>query len=255
MISSFNKAIKSPLMVGACITTLVTVAGTFYVILQPRFNPSAPTSARSTTVAMAMAPNCRTIVNDPQPPLNVRSSPAERANNVVGQVKNGEVLTVTGDHEGWFQVTSPLSGWVDQALTKTTCGNPGQVDSPDPQPVRSDPPASPQTDQGDRILLKAVALYQAGDLSQAIALAKTIPSSSSAHSKAQKALKTMPTQWKQAQSLYNKAEKALRQSKWEVVLKLVDEFPDIRFWREKLAPLVKKAIYLRQTALPPSTPK
>jgi uncharacterized protein YgiM (DUF1202 family) len=243
MVSRVNGVLKSPLGIGVCITAVVTVAGTIYAVLSPR---SDSVSIQSTAIATATKPDCRTLVNDPQPPLNIRSSPVELKDNVVGQVKNGEMLTVVGGNETWFQVSSPVQGWVDQSLTKTVCGTAAQMDGSKSQIDR--PIALVQKDQGDRILTSAISVYQAGDLQGAIALVKTIPSSSSAYPKAQVKLKEMPSEWKQAQLLYNTAEKALKQSQWEVVLKLVDEFPDIRFWREKLAPLVKKAIQLRHTA-------
>jgi uncharacterized protein YgiM (DUF1202 family) len=238
-----NGVLKSPLAVGICITAVVTIAGTIYAVLNPRSDSS---TLQSTAIATATRSDCQTIVNDPQPPLNIRSSPAELKDNVVGQVKNGEMLTVVGGNESWFQVSSPTSGWVDQSLTKTVCGTAAQVKDTKSQTAQSK--TLMQKDQGDRILASAVSVYQAGDLQGAIALAKTISSDSAAYSKAQAKLKEMPSEWKLAQSLYNTAEKALKQSKWEVVLKLVPQFPDIRFWREKLAPLVKKAIQLRHTA-------
>ncbi|MGV0026119.1 hypothetical protein [Phormidesmis priestleyi] len=243
MVSRVSGVLKSPLAVGVCITAIVTVAGTIYVILSPQ---SDSASIQSTAIATATKPDCRTLVNDPQPPLNIRSSPAELKDNVVGQVKNGETLTVIGGNESWFQVSLPVQGWVDQSLTKTVCGTAAQIDDAKSQIAQSK--ELMQKDQGDRILASAISVYQAGDLQGAIALVRTIPSSSAAYPKAQAKLKEMPSEWKQAQSLYNTAEKALKQSQWEVVLKLVDEFPDIRFWREKLAPLVKKAIQLRHTA-------
>ncbi|KAM3092960.1 SH3 domain-containing protein [Phormidesmis sp. 146-35] len=243
MVSRVNGVLKSPLAVGVCITAIVTVAGTIYAVLSPRSDSS---TLQSTAIATATKPDCQTIVNDPHPPLNIRSSPVELKGNVVGQVKNGETLAVVGGNESWFEVSSPVRGWVDQSLTKTVCGTTAQVGDAKAEIARSKE-LVPQ-DQGDRLLASAISVYQAGDLQGAIALVKTIPSSSVAYPKAQAKLKEMPSEWKQAQLLYNTAEKALKQSKWEVVLKLVDEFPDIRFWREKLAPLVKKAIELRHTA-------
>ncbi|NJR50314.1 MAG: SH3 domain-containing protein [Leptolyngbyaceae cyanobacterium CSU_1_3] len=248
MVSKVN-GVWNPLIVGACITAVVTVAGTFYAVLNPRSDGSR-SSVQSTAIATATNPHCRTIVNDPQPPLNVRSEPAELTNNVVGQVKNGEMLTVRGGNEAWFEVSSPVQGWVDQALTKTVCGSAEQINEERSKAAQI--AAKPIEDQGDRILASAIAIYQAGDLPGAIALAKTIPSSSSAYPKAQARLKTMPSDWKHAQSLYAKAEKALKQSQWEIVLKIVDNFPDIRFWRERLAPLVKEAIQLRHAMQSPS---
>lgn len=60
-------------------------------------------------------------VDDPEPPLNVRSSPTTTAPNVVGQVPNGTYLTVTQDQDGWLQVTDPVAGWVAKSRTQSGC--------------------------------------------------------------------------------------------------------------------------------------
>ncbi|MDX2232355.1 MAG: SH3 domain-containing protein [Leptolyngbyaceae cyanobacterium bins.349] len=61
-------------------------------------------------------------VDDPESPLNVRSSPTTaNTNNIVGQVQNGTFLTVTKVQNGWLQITEPLQGWVAQSRTRNGC--------------------------------------------------------------------------------------------------------------------------------------
>ena len=61
------------------------------------------------------------LVKDPQPPLNVRSAPTTAGDNVVGQLKNDTLLTIADDQNGWFQVKSPLKGWVSKQKTVYSC--------------------------------------------------------------------------------------------------------------------------------------
>ncbi len=42
------------------------------------------------------------IIADPNPPLNVRSSPRVASNNIVGQLQNGTRVSVVGEQNGWF---------------------------------------------------------------------------------------------------------------------------------------------------------
>jgi hypothetical protein len=61
------------------------------------------------------------IVNDPKPPLNVRSAPTTDGDNVVGQLKNGTLVTIADDQNGWLQIKSPLKGWVSEQQTVHSC--------------------------------------------------------------------------------------------------------------------------------------
>jgi uncharacterized protein YgiM (DUF1202 family) len=61
------------------------------------------------------------IVADPNPPLNVRSSPDTEANNVVGTLENGQFVTVIQEQEGWLELTVPVKGWVAKDRTHTSC--------------------------------------------------------------------------------------------------------------------------------------
>ncbi|XHX76658.1 MAG: SH3 domain-containing protein [Stenomitos frigidus ULC029] len=61
------------------------------------------------------------VVNDPKPPLNVRSTPSTASDNVVGQLKNGTFVTVAGDENGWLQIKTPMKGWVSKQQTVSGC--------------------------------------------------------------------------------------------------------------------------------------
>lgn len=61
-------------------------------------------------------------VADPNPPLNVRSTPNTTSDdNIVGQLKNGTFVTVRGEQEGWFQISTPVKGWISMANTDQGC--------------------------------------------------------------------------------------------------------------------------------------
>lgn len=229
--------LKSPLMVGACITATVTLAGTLYAMTNPRSMVKRAESAQT-----VQATRCKTVVFDAKPPLNVRNMPVERSGNVVASLNNGEILTVVAEHEGWLQISAPAAGWVYQNLTRETCKN----DLPAATLTRkrtTDPTlAMLPNDEGSRLYREAVSQFQAGNLTGALALAKAVSADSPAYPQAQIALKTMPQTWDQAESKYTTAREAAQQSRWSDILQIVAEYPDIRFWREKLTPIVKKAI-------------
>ncbi|MCY7324164.1 MAG: SH3 domain-containing protein [Phormidesmis sp. CAN_BIN36] len=238
-----NQILKSPLGVGTCITATIVVVGIGCVFLKPQPNPSTASqslseTAQSSADLLAAFKGCLTIVSDPQPPLNVRAAPTDRFNNIVGNVEDGNPVTVIGKQRGWLQISAPVPGWVDQSLTKTICDQAEQAEL-----AKS---AAMKTDVGNRVLAEAIEAYQSGDLTSAIKLMKTIPEDSSVYAQAQVSLKTMPNQWKRAESLYGNAQTALKENRAADVLRLVGEVPDIRYWRQKFAPLVKQAIYYQQ---------
>ncbi len=226
-----NQILKSPLGVGAWVTAMITVMGTGYVVLKPQ---PLPQTAQLASDSLSNFKGCLTIVNDPQPPLNVRAAPTDRFNNIVGGVQDGDPITVIGQQRGWLQVSAPVPGWVDKSLTRTICDQAEQAEL-----ARS---VALKTDVGHQVLADAIEDYQSGDLNLAIKLVKTIPEDSSVYAQAQAALRTMPNQWKRAEELYQKAQTALKENRAADVLKLVEEIPDIRYWREKFTPLVKQAI-------------
>ncbi|MGV0026118.1 SH3 domain-containing protein [Phormidesmis priestleyi] len=61
-------------------------------------------------------------VSDPNPPLNVRSTPNTTSDdNVVGQLKNDTFVTIIGEQEGWFRVSTPVKGWISIKNTESGC--------------------------------------------------------------------------------------------------------------------------------------
>lgn len=60
-------------------------------------------------------------VNDPNPPLNVRSSPQVQSNNVVSSLKNGTYVSVISEKAGWFQIQTPTKGWISKTRTQYGC--------------------------------------------------------------------------------------------------------------------------------------
>jgi Bacterial SH3 domain len=65
---------------------------------------------------------CVTVSDDPNPPTNVRSTPAIQANRV-GTLQNGQLLEVVNYREGWLELSRPVKGWVALNLTKVGCGD------------------------------------------------------------------------------------------------------------------------------------
>lgn len=61
------------------------------------------------------------IAADPNPPLNVRSSPRVASNNIVGRLQNGTRVSVIAEQNGWFQINNPIQGWVAKNRTQSSC--------------------------------------------------------------------------------------------------------------------------------------
>jgi|GEM_PF-2331700 len=80
----------------------------------------------STPDIIPLPANCQVTVNDPNPPLNVRSSPETAPNNIVTTVDNGVQLSVLGSQAGWLKIKAPASGWVSENLTQRVCQQPAQ---------------------------------------------------------------------------------------------------------------------------------
>lgn len=58
-------------------------------------------------------------VDDPNPPLNVRSIPST-AGTIVGQLRNGLMVSVTAEQEGWLKISEP-AGWISKQRTQSGC--------------------------------------------------------------------------------------------------------------------------------------
>lgn len=179
------------------------------------------------------AGDCKTIVRDPNPPVNIRSSPIVAPDNIVNTLSNGSQIIVVDEkmfngNEQWLRISAPYPGWVSKKLTVTSCVPTAQ--------------GSPMGDGGAEVLAQAREQYQAGQLVAAIALAQTIPEQSLTHDAAKAAILRWQTDWKIAEATFDEAQQALNQGRWQDVVVKVQNFPDNRFWRDKLTPLVRKAM-------------
>ncbi|HIK31469.1 MAG TPA: SH3 domain-containing protein [Oscillatoriales cyanobacterium M59_W2019_021] len=87
-------------------------------------SPAATTPPNSLKAATIETLSCEITmarVNDPDGPLNVRSQPDTTANNVVGTLENGTMVTVASEQNGWLQITNPVAGWISQSRTESSC--------------------------------------------------------------------------------------------------------------------------------------
>lgn len=218
---------KTSLLIGLSAIAGMSIGGTAYWAQQMRSPQAAVSPDFVTTQTTTPNQRCLTLVADSAPPLNVRSSPDLAPDNVVGRLKNGTSLVVIATEGEWLQIQAPTAGWVYKSRTYTHC-------------VPTEPNADSAADSST--LTAANEQYQAGNLEVAIALAQSIPNSSPSYEAAQAAMVEWQQDWQLAATQFNTAQEALHQGKWQEVLNQVNGFPDIRFWREKLTPVVKAAI-------------
>ena len=264
---SLRLAFQSPLTVGTYLTIAVTALGVSYAALT--YKPSQSSNlktgpAKVSILELTKSGNCQTLVTDPNPPLNIRSSPVRAKDNVVGNLKNGTLVTVINENQGWVQISQPLRGWIYENLTVTTCTsgpnktseNPeaGVIASPIATHANGSSPAievsaltpdeatRPVLMSGDALVTAAQQQFHGGDLQGAIHNLLQVSAEDSSHTEARSLLKTMPEQWQSAAKTYHKAEVAIQHRHFQTVLALVPEMPDIRYWRARLTPLVKLAI-------------
>ncbi|BAB75431.1 protein serine-threonine kinase [Nostoc sp. PCC 7120 = FACHB-418] len=101
----------------------------------------------------------------------------------------------------------------------------------------SNSPANTETE----LLYKATQEYQDGDLQQAIALAKLIPSHSNVYPDAQATIDEWQQQWQTAAKQYSLAEQALLENRWSDVFVAASEVPNISYWQSKVKDVVQKA--------------
>ncbi len=95
--------------------------------------------------------------------------------------------------------------------------------------------------QETEALYKATEEYQAGDLSGALALVKSIPSTSHMYPEAQATIEEWQNQWQIAAHQYQVAEKAFHENRWSDVLHAAPQVPDILYWQSKTDTLVEQA--------------
>ncbi|MBN3959588.1 serine/threonine-protein kinase [Nostoc sp. NMS8] len=98
-------------------------------------------------------------------------------------------------------------------------------------------PAYSETDT----LYKAKKEYQAGDLEEAIALAKSIPSHSNVYPEAQATIEEWQEQWQVAAQQYEIAQIAFHESRWSDALHAAAKVPNILYWQSKTDKIVQKA--------------
>lgn len=60
-------------------------------------------------------------VNDPESPLNVRSSPDTSQDNVVGTLDDGTFVDVAQESDGWLEITNPVAGWISSSRADYSC--------------------------------------------------------------------------------------------------------------------------------------
>ncbi|MEH1777829.1 MAG: serine/threonine-protein kinase [Nostoc sp.] len=97
-------------------------------------------------------------------------------------------------------------------------------------------PAYSETDT----LYKAKKEYQAGDLEEAIALAKSIPSHSNVYPEAQATIEEWQEEWQVAAQQYEIAQIAFHESRWSDALHAAAKVPNILYWQSKTDKLVQK---------------
>jgi uncharacterized protein YgiM (DUF1202 family) len=87
-------------------------------------SPQATASSNPPNSAEIETLSCKITmarVNDPDGSVNVRSKPDTSANNIVGQLQNGTMVTVASEANEWFQITNPMAGWISQNRTDSSC--------------------------------------------------------------------------------------------------------------------------------------
>jgi len=65
------------------------------------------------------------VVSDPNPPLNVRSSPQLSDSKIVGKLNNNTFVSVAEEQNGWLRITDP-PGWIAKNRTESSCSNVNQ---------------------------------------------------------------------------------------------------------------------------------
>jgi serine/threonine protein kinase len=98
-------------------------------------------------------------------------------------------------------------------------------------------PSNPGVD----LLVRATEQYQAGNFKEAIALAKSIPTDSSAYQESLSAMQQWRQEWKTAAAQFKAVEEAFNEKRWRDVLIEARKCPNIAFWKNKIEPFVEQA--------------
>ncbi len=100
--------------------------------------------------------------------------------------------------------------------------------------------ASP-SNPGLDLLVRAMEQYQAGNFDEAIALAKSVPTNSSAYQESVKAAQEWRSEWKIATAQFKAVEEAFNQGHWRDVFDEARKMPNIAFWEQKIEPFLEQA--------------
>ncbi len=116
-------ASSQPKELPAATSTSTTPNSTPQTAEQSSTQPSVSDSPTASSVSrkLELCTVRMAIANDPEPPLNVRSAPSTDGDNIIGQVKNGTMVTVVDEENGWLQITTPMRGWVAKNRTENGC--------------------------------------------------------------------------------------------------------------------------------------
>lgn len=103
------------------VSTSPTVSASPSPVAAPQSPQSSPTVKKdSRTVEKCVIRMVK--VNDPESPLNVRSTPnADSKDNIVGQLKNGTFVDVQAEENGWFKISGATPGWIAKSRTDHSC--------------------------------------------------------------------------------------------------------------------------------------
>ncbi|MEP0858733.1 serine/threonine protein kinase [Trichocoleus sp. DQ-U1] len=242
---------KFPLAMGIGVAILVFAVGGAIALYQSQPKSNGGSKSNPNEVVDKVQETCK--VSDG--PLNVRSSPNA---SVVGSVKQGTILSVTGTaRNGWVPISSPLKGWVFRKYID--CGSSASTPTkPTPTTTAKPSPETPKptVDRGREIISQATEKFQAGDFDGAIALVRSIPANSSAYGQAREALQEWSLNWSVAQGIYRDSQRAFEQGRWQDVIAAANDpgLPQIRYWQDRLRQLAAQAEQKQNEQTPSPSP-
>lgn len=91
------------------------------------------------------------------------------------------------------------------------------------------------------LLLRAMEKYQAGNLDEAIALAKSVPNDSSAYQESVAAVQKWRSEWSKASLQFQAVQDAFNEGRWKDVLEEARQAPKIAYWQQQIEPFVTAA--------------
>ena len=94
---------------------------------------------------------------------------------------------------------------------------------------------------GSDLLAKATEKYKAGNIDEAVALAKSIPTNSAAYQESLKAMQQWHSEWNKAATQFKAVEEAFNDGQWREVLNEANKTPNIAVWQQKIQPFVEQA--------------